>query len=107
MISAKSRVTLPSGVFEVVGEPEDYSTGPFPTPVVTGTRREVSVEEWTATGEDAHGNETGTWSGPVPLAVLGWAPATAPKAIGGGETIVDVELYIPPYVINLRRAGTR
>lgn len=110
MITARSRVTLPDGlVYEVVGDPEDYSHGPFPTPAQPPTPYTVTVEEASDAGDDAHGNPQESWGPPQPVQVHGWAPPAAggePKVAGHDQVITDLELFVPPFrVVNLRRVA--
>lgn len=108
MITAGSRVVLPDGTYEVVGEPEDFTHGPHPQdahdvlPPYT-----VLVETRTLGTEDRNGNRAETWE-PEPLDVYGWAPTSTrePKVAGADQVVVDVELFVPPrLVVNLRRVA--
>jgi hypothetical protein len=97
--------------FEVVGEPEDYSHSPFGAPIAMPTPFEVGVRRHSAdTSEDEYGNPVESWGLPEPLRVCGWSsPASGgrygaePKLAGHDRVVVDGELLIPGYVVNLRR----
>src|SRR5215212_3400977 len=110
MITAKSIVIIPGdgAVYEVVGDPEDYSHGPVAVPRFPTSNYVLIRPFLPATEPDSYGNETGTFDTTRRLNVYGWAPTSSPKTVGVEQTLVELELWAPPaYVINLRRTGPR
>lgn len=110
--AAHDRVILDGLEYEVVGEPEDYAHSPFGAPIAMPTPFEVGVKRHSAdTSEDEYGNPTETWTEPESLAVCGWSSSAQggrygaePKLAGHDRVVVDIELLVPGYVVNLRRA---
>lgn len=105
-------VELPSGQFEVVGYPEDYTAGPFGYQPNFPTPHTVRHHAYSSTGVGDYGRDAPTYTPPlhepgVEVAVYGWASpsSTEPKLAGHDRVVVEVELYMPPgLVVNLRRA---
>lgn len=104
-------VTLPSGNFEVVGYPEDYTAGPFGYQPNFPTPHTVRHHVYSTETDDDYGREVTIYTPPldedgVEVAVYGWASpsSTEPKLAGHDRVLVEVEMYMPPgLVVNLRR----
>lgn len=110
MITAGSQVTLPDGTtYEVIGDPEDFTTGPFSAEDDFPTPFTVTVSQPQPGNDDGHGNAAQSFGVPEQVPVHGWGPANGgaakePKVAGHDQVITDLELFVPPLrVVNLRR----
>ncbi|MCK9468661.1 MAG: hypothetical protein M0Q49_04525 [Porticoccaceae bacterium] len=100
------------GQFEVVGHVEDYSNSPWPLPPSAfPVRYSVGVHKASSPTRDEYGREVTAYTPPkdqpgTPLPVHGWANPrnTEPKLAGHDRVVVELELFIPEFLVaNLRR----
>lgn len=66
----------------------------------------VTREVYTPGAADAHNNATDAWATAVPVAVHGWAPASADKEpfeSGRSPVVRDLDLYAPAGTVSAPR----
>ncbi len=107
----KDRIVIPgySGQFEVMGMAEDMCHSPFwagpiemPTPYVVGLIVHANMTHT----DDGYGNQIESWAEPVDFPVCGWQTSTKEThEQGRDKSLIDLELLVPGYVINLMQVS--